>query len=111
VIAGKPREYPARVRKAFSADLEFATRIARRFYRGRFLGGAVATRMIQFIERSPTFRALMADVFGGAQDYCSLKRRLWAQCGTTLAEVVGSLTKRQAALAKSAPATSTENLQ
>jgi len=111
LIAGQPREYPARVRKAFSADLEFATRIARRFYRGRFLGGAVATRMIQFIERSPTFRALMADVFGGAQDYCSLKRRLWAQCGTTLTEVVGSLTKRQPALAKNTPATSTENLQ
>src|SRR5712664_2653923 len=111
VIAGKPREYPARVRKAFSADLEFATRIARRFYRGRFLGGAVATRMIQFIERRPTFRALMGDVFGGAQDYCSLKRRLCAQCGTTLAEVVGSLTKRPPALAKSTPAASTENLQ
>jgi flavin-dependent dehydrogenase len=105
LTAGKPREYPARVRKAFSADLEFATRIARRFYRGRFLGGAVATRMIQFIERSPTFRALMGDVFGGAQDYCSLKRRLWAQCGTTLMEVVSSLTKRPPSLAK------TENLQ
>ncbi len=52
----RPAEYPARIRKAFSTDLEFATRIARRFYRGRFLGGAVATRMIQFIERSPTFR-------------------------------------------------------
>ena len=111
LVAGKPREYPARVRKAFSADLEFATRIARRFYRGRFLGGAVATRMIQFIERSPTFRALMGDVFGGAQDYCSLKRRLWAQCGTTLTEVVSSLTKRQPSLAKSTPAASTENLQ
>src|SRR5258705_8686737 len=100
VIAGKPREYPARVRKAFSADLEFATRIARRFYRGRFLGGAVATRMIQFIERSPTFRALMADVFGGAQDYCSLKRRFWTQCGTTLTEVGGSLLKGQTVIAK-----------
>jgi flavin-dependent dehydrogenase len=111
LIAGNPREYPARVRKAFSADLEFATRIARRFYRGRFLGGAVATRMIQFIERSATFRALMGDVFGGAQDYCSLKRRLWAQCGTTLTEVVGSLTKRQPSLAKGTPAASTENLQ
>jgi hypothetical protein len=53
----------------------------------------------------------MADVFGGAQDYCSLKRRLWAQCGTTLAEVVGSLTKRPPALAKSTPAASTENVQ
>src|ERR1700719_1669349 len=111
LIAKKAAEYPARIRKAFSADLEFATRIARRFYRGRFLGGAVATRMIQFIERSPTFRALMGDVFGGAQDYCSLKRRLWAQCGTTLTEVVSSLTKRQPSLAKSAHVASTENLQ
>jgi len=100
LIAGKPREYPSKVRKAFSADLEFATRVARRFYRGRFLGGAVATRMIQFIERSPTFRTLMADVFSGAQDYCSLKRRLWAQCGTTLTEVVSSLLKGQPRMAK-----------
>jgi hypothetical protein len=65
--------------------------------------------MIQFIERSPTFRVLMADVFGGSQDYCSLKRRLWAQCGTTLTEVVESLLKSRPALAKSAPATGTEN--
>jgi flavin-dependent dehydrogenase len=111
LIADKPAEYPARIRKAFSTDLEFATRIARRFYRGRFLGGAVATRMIQFIERSPTFRALMADVFAGSQDYCSLKRRLWAQCGTTLTEVVGSLLKGQPSLAKNPSAAGTEPLQ
>jgi geranylgeranyl diphosphate/geranylgeranyl-bacteriochlorophyllide a reductase len=111
LIANKPQEYPARIRKAFSTDLEFATRIARRFYRGRFLGGAVATRMIQFIERSPTFRALMADVFAGSQDYCSLKRRLWAQCGTTLTEVVGSLMKSQPSLAKNPSTAGSENLQ
>jgi flavin-dependent dehydrogenase len=111
LIAHKAAEYPARIRKAFSADLEFATRIARRFYRGRFLGGAVATRMIQFIERSPTFRALMADIFAGAQDYCSLKRRLWAQCGTTLTEVVGSLIKGQPSLAKNPSAAGPEQLQ
>jgi flavin-dependent dehydrogenase len=111
LIAHEPSEYPARIRNAFSADLEFATRIARRFYRGRFLGGAVATRMIQFIERSPTFRALMADVFAGSQDYCSLKRRLWAQCGTTLTEVVGTLLKGQPGLAKNPSAAGTENLQ
>jgi flavin-dependent dehydrogenase len=111
LIADKPAEYPSRVRKAFSADLEFATRIARRFYRGRFLGGAVATRMIQFISGSATFRVLMADVFGGSQDYCSLKRRLWSQCGTTLTEVVTSLMKGQPALAKSSPAAGTENLR
>ncbi len=111
IVAGRTEEYPARVRKAFSADLEFATRVARRFYRGRFLGGAVATRMIQFIGRSSTFRALMADLFSGAQDYGSLKRRLWAQCGTTLTEVVSSLVKQQLTLAKRVPANGAENAQ
>ena len=111
LIACKPEEYPARIRKAFSTDLEFATRVARRFYGGRFLGGAVATRMIQFIERSPTFRALMADLFSGSQNYCSLKRRLWVQCGTTLTEVVGSLLKAQPSLAKNPSAAGSENLQ
>ena len=67
--------------------------------------------MIQFIERSPTFRALMADVFAGSQDYCSLKRRLWAQCGTTLTEVVGSLLKGQPSLAKNPSTAGSENLQ
>jgi flavin-dependent dehydrogenase len=110
LIADKPQEYPARIRNAFSTDLEFATRIARRLYRGRFLGAAVATRMIQFIERSPTFRALMADLVGGSQDYCSLKKRLWAQCGKTLTEVAGSLMKRHTALTNSAPTASADNL-
>jgi flavin-dependent dehydrogenase len=93
LAVGRPEEYPALVRADFSADLEFATRVARRFYRGRFLGGAVATRMIQFVERSATFRDLMADVFSGAQDYRSLKRRLWAQFGVTLSEVISSFVK------------------
>ena len=93
LIHRRPQEYPERVRQEFSADLEFATRIAQRFFGGRFLGGAVATRMIQFIERSPTFRAIMRDLFSGAQSYGSLKRRLWGQLGTTLGEVVASLLK------------------
>ncbi len=96
---GRPAEYPARVRADFSGDLEFATRVARRFYRGHFLGSAVTTRMIQFVQRSATFRELMADVFSGAQDYRSLKRRLWAQLGVTLSEVVASFVKPRAALA------------
>ncbi len=93
LVQGKPEEYPARVRADFSTELEFATRIARRVYRGRFLGGAVTTRMIQFVKRSRTFRELMADLFSGAQDYHSLKQRLWRQFGITLTEVVSSLLK------------------
>ncbi len=101
LAAGAPQEYPARVRADFSANLEFATRIARRFYRGRFLGGAVATRMIQFVGRSAAFRELMADLFSGAQDYRGLKQRLWAQLGVTLTEVLSSLLKPQTPVASS----------
>jgi hypothetical protein len=46
--------------------------------------------MIQFIERSVTFRTLMSDLFSGAQDYTSLKKRLWTQFGATVGEVLGS---------------------
>jgi len=95
LIAGDPASYPARVRATFSAELEFATRIARRLYRGRFLGGAVTTRMIQFIGHSPTFRSLMADLFSGAQGYMGLKRRLWGQVGVTFSEVLDSLVHPQ----------------
>jgi hypothetical protein len=79
------------VRADFSADLEIAARIARTVYHGRFLGGAVTTRMIQFIPRSASFRALMSDLFSGAQDYTSLKRRLWSQLAGTLGEVLDSI--------------------
>ena len=90
LLAGKPLEYPARVRAEFAADLEIGARIARRFYRGRFLGRAVPARMIQFAHRSKTFRLLMRDLFSGAQGYSDLKRRLWAQLGTTLGEILAS---------------------
>ncbi len=103
LAAGKPQEYPARVRADFSAELEFATRIARRLYCGRFLAGAVTTRMIQFLKRSATFRELMADLFSGAQSYRSLKRRLWAQLGVTMAEVVASLLKLRPTLIEHSP--------
>ena len=88
---GQPQSYPARLRAEFSADLEIAARIARKFFRGRFLGGAVTTRMVQLVRRSATFRDLIRDVFSGAQDYRSLKRRLWTQLGFTLAEFTRSL--------------------
>jgi flavin-dependent dehydrogenase len=88
---GCPEKYPAWVKAAFSAELEFAARIVRRFYRGSFLGTAVTTRMVQFMRRSPVFRQLMGDVFSGTQDYTSLKRRLWGQLGITLSDFVASV--------------------
>jgi flavin-dependent dehydrogenase len=91
LISGQPELYPGRVRADFAADLEIAARIADNFYHGRFLGGAATTRMIQFIHRSATFRAIVADLFSGSQKYATLKRRVWLQLATTLAEAFASL--------------------
>ncbi|HEY2461495.1 MAG TPA: NAD(P)/FAD-dependent oxidoreductase [Candidatus Acidoferrum sp.] len=88
---GCPEKYPARVRAAFSAELEFASRIVRRFYRGSFLGTAITTRMVQLLGRSPVFRQLVGDLFSGSQDYTSLKQRLWGHLGITVSEFVSSV--------------------
>ena len=90
IVDGQLQQYPERLRAAFSADLEFAANIARKVFRGTFLGGAITTRMVQLINYSPTFRDLMRDIFSGSQDYRGLKRRLWSQLGITMAESVHS---------------------
>lgn len=91
IAEGCPEKYTQRVKAAFSSELEFAARIVRRFYRGTFLGTAVTTRMVQFMNRSTVFRQLMSDLFSGTQDYSSLKRRLWGQLGITVSDFVASV--------------------
>ena len=86
LIEERLQEYPERLRAAFSADLEFAAGLARKLFRGTFLGAAITTRMVQLLNRSPAFRDLIRDVFSGSQDYRSLKRRVWNQFGITLVE-------------------------
>jgi len=90
LVEDQPDSYPARVRREFAADFEFAVHAARRLFTGTFMGGAVTTRMIQFVRRSPAFCSLMRDLFSGSQDYRTLKRRLWSQLGLTLGEICGS---------------------
>jgi len=88
---GCPESYPARVRASFSRELEFAARIVRRFYRGSFLGIAVTTRMVQFLQRNAVFRQLLSDLFCGTQDYTSLKQRVLSHLGGTLSQFVSSV--------------------
>jgi flavin-dependent dehydrogenase len=90
IAEGQLETYPERLRAAFSADLEFAAHLARKLFRGNFLGGAITTRLVQFVNYSPAFRALIRDVFSGSQDYRGLKRRLWNQLGITVAEFTRS---------------------
>ena len=88
---GCPEKYPAWVKASFSAELEFAARIVRRFYRGSFLGTTVTTRMVQLMRKSPVFSKLVGDIFSGTQDYTSLKRRLWGHLGITVSDFVASV--------------------
>jgi flavin-dependent dehydrogenase len=88
---GRPETYPARVRASFSMELEFAARIVRRFYRGSFLGIAVTTRMVQFLQRNAVFRQLLSDLFCGTQDYTGLKHRVLGHLGGTLSQFVSSV--------------------
>ena len=88
---GCPEKYPARVRASFSLELEFAARIVRRFYRGSFLGTAVTTRMVQFLQRNAVFRQLLSDLFCGTQDYTTLKQRVLNHLGGTLSQFVSSV--------------------
>jgi geranylgeranyl diphosphate/geranylgeranyl-bacteriochlorophyllide a reductase len=88
LMDGQPQAYPERLRAAFSADLEIAANIARKLFRGNFLGGAITTRMVQMLNYSPAFREVVRDIFSGSQDYRSLKSRLWNQLGITLLQFV-----------------------
>jgi flavin-dependent dehydrogenase len=111
LVEGQLHSYPERLRAAFSADLEFAANIARKVFRGKFLGDAITTRMVQLLNYSPAFRDVIRDVFSGSQDYRSLKRRLWSQFGITAVEFLRSLLDPRAIATVSRAAGSREPLQ
>jgi flavin-dependent dehydrogenase len=75
-VADKVAQYSRLLRRDFGADLEFGSRLAKRVFQGRFLFGAVPSRMVQFTRRSQRFAAVMQDLFAGNQPYLGLKRRL-----------------------------------
>jgi geranylgeranyl reductase family protein len=89
-LAGKPAAYQTLLDKDFARDLYLASLLARRLFLGRFLFETVPTRMVQFIKRSPRFRALMQDLFAGTQSYAGLRDRLWGNLNGTLQEIVMS---------------------
>lgn len=80
--------YRAALRHDFAADLEFGAMLAKRVFLGQFLFGAVPSRMVQFMRRSPRFGTLVQDLFSGTQNYLDLKARLLKNLNGTLHEVV-----------------------
>ena len=80
--------YRATLRRDFTGDLELGSRLAKRMFHGRFLGGSIPTRMVQFTRLSPKFRDVMQDLFAGTQPYVGLKKRLFRNLNRSLFEVV-----------------------
>jgi flavin-dependent dehydrogenase len=83
--------YRKLLRRDFMADLEFGSRLAGRVFHGKFLGGAVTSRMVQFTRLSPKFRSVMQDLFAGTQPYAGLKRRLMENLNGSIVEIVCNL--------------------
>lgn len=88
VLSGNLAAYRASIASEFTADLEFAALLARRVFVGKFLFRSVPQRMVQFMRRSPRFRALMQDLFAGTQPYAELRGRLLRSLNGTLQEVL-----------------------
>jgi geranylgeranyl reductase family protein len=90
-LAAKPAAYGRLLRRDFTHDLEFGSRLAKRIFNGQFLMGAVPARMVQFTRRSPRFSAVMQDLFAGKQPYIGLKQRLLRNLNGSLYEMFMSL--------------------
>ncbi len=90
IIGSAPENYPKCLQQDIADDLEFASRLANHFFHGRFLWGSVVSRMVQFTRLSPTFRALMQDLFAGTQPYLGLRERVYRGLNKSLREIAGS---------------------
>ncbi len=86
-VVEKSVEYRRLLRRDFTRDLEFGSRLAKRVFLGSFLFGSVPARMVQFTRRSPRFAAIMQDLFAGRQPYLGLKKRLLRNLNGSLYEI------------------------
>lgn len=91
----KAQAYRNLLHRDFTADLEFGATLAKRVFLGQFLFNTIPTRMVGFLRRSPSFRAVIEDLFAGTQPYLDLKSRLLKGLSGTLAEVAMNLFMRR----------------
>ena len=87
----KAQAYRNRLQRDFVADLEFSATIAKRVFLDRFLFKAIPTRMVEFVRRSPRFRAVIQDLFAGTQPYIGLKQRLYLNLPRSFYDLLASL--------------------
>ncbi len=72
-----PEQYPSKVMADLGRELMRASRMYRRFYRGRFFGGDFRKRTIQLSIRSRTLKGILGNLIAGNQSYVGLKKKLF----------------------------------
>jgi geranylgeranyl reductase family protein len=87
--------YRQLITRDFGTDLTYGAGLAKRLFCGAIFFGAVPTRMINFMKRSPKFCEIMQDLFAGTQPYLDLKYRLLRNVNTTLHEILMSFLFRK----------------
>ncbi len=90
ILSGAPESYERTAQREILSELERAASIADRFYAGEWLGGSVLERMVQLTGSSTRFRQLMRDLFSGAQEYSTLKKRVYRSLPKIAAEALVS---------------------
>ncbi len=90
ILSGVPDAYARGVQGEIVSELQRAASIADRFYAGEWLGGSVLERMVQLTGSSTRFRQLMRDLFSGAQEYSTLKKRVYRSLPKIAAEALVS---------------------
>ncbi|MBV8549707.1 MAG: NAD(P)/FAD-dependent oxidoreductase [Acidobacteriaceae bacterium] len=91
----KAEVYRQLISRDFGLDLTYGAGLAKRLFCGAIVFGAVPTRMIDFMKRSPKFCEIMQDLFAGTQPYLELKNRLLRNVNTTLHEILMSFLFRK----------------
>jgi geranylgeranyl reductase family protein len=72
-----PQQYASKVGTEIGRELQRASRMYKRFYRGRFLGGDFKKRTVQLSRRSRTLRKILGNLIAGNQSYLGLKKKLF----------------------------------
>jgi flavin-dependent dehydrogenase len=87
--------YRQLITRDFGLDLTYGAGLAKRLFCGAICFGAVPSRMIDFMHRSPKFCEIIQDLFAGTQPYLELKTRLLRNVNTTLHEIFMSFLFRK----------------
>src|SRR4051794_29322691 len=87
--------YRQLISRDFGLDLTYGAGLAKRLFCGVIFFGAVPSRMVGFMKRSPKFCEIMQDLFAGTQPYLELKNRLLRNVNTTLHEILMSFLFRK----------------